>query len=61
MAWAVSWSKAVIEHDPHTGFIVAAYVIAASVIGTMIATTLFDYASLRRRLRRFGARGLGRE
>ena len=49
------------EHDPHIGFIVAAYVIAAAVVGTMIATTLFDYASLRRRLARFGARGLDRE
>ena len=44
------------EHDPHTGFIVAAYLIAAVVIVTMIVTILADHRSLKKSLKRFGAR-----
>ena len=47
-----------IEHASHTGFIVAAYVIAGVVIGTMIGSTILDYRGLRRALARFGLRGL---
>jgi heme exporter protein CcmD len=47
-----------IEHSSHVGFIVAAYVVAGVVIGTMIASTFIDYRGLRRALARFGARGL---
>lgn len=49
------------EHDPHTGFIVAAYVVAAVVIVSMIAVIVSDNRALRRGLARFGARGLDRE
>ena len=45
------------EHAPHTGFIVAAYAIAAFVIATMIVTILADHRSLKRQLRRFGDDG----
>lgn len=48
------------EHDPHTGFIVAAYVVAAAVIVSMIVAIVADHRSLRRGLARFGARGLDR-
>jgi len=47
--------------DPHTGFIVAAYVIAAVVIVSMIVVIVADHRSLKRSLRRFGPRGLDRE
>ncbi len=49
------------EHDPHTGFIVAAYVISAVVIVSMIVVIVSDQRALRRSLKRFGARGLDRE
>jgi hypothetical protein len=42
------------EHDPHTGFILAAYAIAGVVIVSMIAVILSDYWSLKRSLKRFG-------
>ena len=48
------------EHDPHTGFIVAAYVVAAVVIVSMIAVIVAEHRALRRALARFGARGLDR-
>jgi hypothetical protein len=48
-------------HDPHTGFIVAAYVVAGTVIASMIVATLSDYRSLEQALRKFGPRGLDRE
>ena len=49
------------EHDPHTGFILAAYVISAVVIVSMIAMIVSDGRALRRSLSRFGTRGLDRE
>lgn len=49
------------EHDPHTGFIVAAYVIAAVVVVSMIVVIVTDYIGLRRSLSRFGSRGQDRE
>ena len=45
-----------LEHDPHTGFIVAAYVVAAVVIGSMIVAIISDYRTLTRSLKRFGSR-----
>jgi Heme exporter protein D (CcmD). len=48
-------------HESHIGFIVAAYVVAAVVILSMIAATVRDYRSLKKSLGRFGARGLDRE
>ena len=48
------------EHDPHTGFIVAAYGIAALVVATMVVAILLDHRSLKRQLRRFGDDGEGR-
>ena len=36
--------------DPHFGFIVAAYVIAAATIAAMIGAVLLDYRTLRGRL-----------
>ena len=50
-----------IAHDPHTGFIVAAYVVAAVVIVSMIVAIVSDYRGLKRSLRTFGSRGLDRE
>lgn len=44
------------EHDPHTGFIIAAYGLAALVILAMVATILLDHRALKTRLARFGAR-----
>jgi heme exporter protein CcmD len=44
------------EHDPHTGFIVAAYIIATVVIVTMIVTILVDHRALKENLKRFGSR-----
>ena len=49
------------EHDSHTGFIVAAYVISAVVIVSMIVVIISDGRALRRSLSRFGTRGLDRE
>ena len=49
------------EHDPHTGFIVAAYVISAMVIVSMIVVIVTDGQALRHALLRFGTRGLDRE
>ncbi len=43
-------------HDPHTGFILAAYGLAAVVIATMLATIVLDHRALKKRLSRFGAR-----
>jgi heme exporter protein CcmD len=48
-------------HDSHIGFIVAAYAVAAVVIGTMIIALLSEYRTLRRQLQRFGERGIDRE
>jgi heme exporter protein CcmD len=47
-----------IEHDPHTGFIIAAYAIATFVIVSMIVVIVADHRALRANLKRFGARGL---
>ncbi len=44
------------EHDPHFGFILAAYAITAVAILAMLAAVLIDYRTLRRRLARFGTR-----
>lgn len=41
---------------PHFGFILAAYIAGALVIGVMIAATLIDYASLKKVLARLTAR-----
>lgn len=49
------------EHDPHTGFIVAAYAITALVIVSMTVAILTDYRSLKKALTRFGDRGTERE
>lgn len=48
------------EHDPHTGFIIAAYAVAAAVVVSMIVVIVSDYRGLRRELRRFGSRGQDR-
>ena len=50
-----------IVHASHTGFIVAAYAVAALVIASMIVTIVAEHRALRRDLRRFGAQGLDRE
>lgn len=49
------------EHDPHTGFIIAAYTVAGVVVLSMILAIVTDYRTLKRHLARFGARGLDRE
>ena len=49
------------EHDPHTAFIMAAYVVTGLVILSMIAAIVSDYRSLRHNLKRFGDRGSDRE
>lgn len=50
-----------IEPSSHLDFIIAAYVVATAVVGSMILVILSDYRSLKRSLGRFGARGLDRE
>lgn len=50
-----------IEHDPHTGFIVAAYAVAALVILGMTVAIVADYRGLKKALARFGAQGTERE
>jgi heme exporter protein CcmD len=47
--------------DLHIGFIVAAYAVAAFVIGAMIAAIVLDGRRLRRALARFGADAQSRE
>ena len=42
------------DHDPHIGFIVAAYLVAAVVIASMILVIVTDHQALKRGLRRFG-------
>ena len=54
------WRGTEMEHDPHTGFIIAAYVVAAVVIVTMIVTILADHRALKKSLKRFGAREIDR-
>jgi len=46
------------SHDPHLGFIVAAYGLGLCVILAMIASILIDYLSLKRALSSF-AQGKG--
>ncbi len=36
--------------DPHIGFVIAAYSVAAVVIAAMIGTVVFDYRRLRAHL-----------
>ncbi len=45
----------------HIGFIVAAYAVAAVVIGAMIVAIVLDGRRLRRALARFGAEAQSRE
>ena len=42
------------EHDPHTGFIIAAYTVAFVVITSMVVVILWDHRTLKRNLLRFG-------
>ncbi len=42
------------SHDPHFGFVVAAYVLALTVIGGMIAAITVDYRRLKRALELLG-------
>jgi heme exporter protein CcmD len=44
------------SHDPHLGFVVAAYAFAFVVIAGMIFTILADYLTLKRALAAFGER-----
>ena len=44
------------EHDPHAGFIVAAYCVAGLVIAAMVLATVLDHRGLKRDLRRLGGR-----
>ena len=48
------------EHDAHTGFIIAAYLIAVIVVTTMVVTILLDHRALKRELARFGTREVDR-
>ena len=50
-----------IAHASHTGFIVAAYAVAALVVASMVLSIAMEHRALRRDLRRCGARGLDRE
>jgi heme exporter protein CcmD len=38
------------SHDPHFGFVIAAYALAFVVIGGMIGAVLIDYMRLKRAL-----------
>ncbi len=44
-------------NDPHTGFIVVAYLIGFVVIAGMVAAILYDQVSLKRALAKLPARG----
>lgn len=44
------------SHDPHIGFIIAAYALALVIVGGMIVAILADYLNLQRALASFGAR-----
>jgi heme exporter protein CcmD len=37
-------------HDPHFGFVVAAYVLALAIVAAMVVTIITDYLSLKRAL-----------
>ena len=43
-------------HDPHTGFIVAAYCIAGLVVAVMVGAIVLDHRGLKRDLGRLGTR-----
>ncbi|HUI21255.1 MAG TPA: heme exporter protein CcmD [Methylocella sp.] len=43
-------------HDPHIGFIVAAYALAFVIVVGMIATIMVDYRNLTRALSSFAVR-----
>ncbi len=45
---------------PHSTFIIAAYSVAAVVIGALIAWVMIDYAALKRTLASFEERGITR-
>jgi heme exporter protein D len=47
--------------DSHWGFIVAAYVVTAIVIGGMTLKILLDYRALKRALGRMAAADAGRD
>jgi heme exporter protein CcmD len=42
--------------DAHFGFILAAYIAGAVILAVMIVLTVFDYASLKKKLARLSAR-----
>jgi heme exporter protein D len=48
------------EHISHLPFIVASYVVAAAVVGALLAWVIFDYRAQRRALVDLESRGLAR-
>ena len=44
------------SHDPHFGFIIAAYALALVIVAGMVVAILADYLNLQRALASFAAR-----
>ena len=38
------------SHDPHFGFVIAAYVLALAIVVAMVATIITDYMNLKQAL-----------
>jgi hypothetical protein len=44
------------NHDPHLGFVIAAYALALVIVAGMAVTIIADYINLKRALASFAAR-----
>lgn len=44
------------SHDPHIGFVIAAYALGLAIVAGMVVTILVDYRNLKRTLASFAAR-----
>jgi hypothetical protein len=44
------------SHDPHLGFVFAAYTLALVIVAGMVVTIIADYINLKRALAPFAAR-----
>jgi heme exporter protein CcmD len=44
------------SHDPHLGFVIAAYALALVIVAGMVVTIVADYLNLKQALASFAAR-----
>jgi hypothetical protein len=44
------------SHDPHLGFIIAAYALALAIVAAMVVTIVTDYLNLKQALSSFSAK-----